>query len=76
MRTLNVRSFVIPVFAALTLASSLAAQDKPSALLSAPEVSQLISRAQPADLKPKPGIGGHLARGCGVPPHVGGRRCD
>jgi hypothetical protein len=49
MRTLIVRSFAIPVFATLTAVSSFGAQDRPSTLLSAPEVSQLITRAQPAD---------------------------
>jgi len=49
MRTSAVRFFVLPAFAALAVASSLVAQDKPSSRLSAPEVTQLISRAQPAD---------------------------
>jgi hypothetical protein len=58
MRTFFVRSLFIPALATLSVAASLAAQERPSAVLSAPEVSQLISRAQPAD---HARVGAHFA---------------
>ena len=49
MRTLYLRSLPLVVFAALTVTPNLTAQSKPAAPLTASEVSQLISRGDPAD---------------------------
>ena len=49
MRTLYIRSLPLVVLAALTVTPNLTAQSKPAAPLTAPEVSQLISRGDPAD---------------------------
>lgn len=49
MKTYLVRSVLLAVFAALTLASTLVAQNTPGAPLTEAEVRQLIIRAEPAD---------------------------
>lgn len=49
MRTVHFRSVAIAATAVLTLAGSVAAQKKPSALLNNLEVRQLVARAEPAD---------------------------
>ena len=49
MRTVHFRSVAIAATAMLTLAGSVAAQDKPTGLLNSLEVRQLVSRADPAD---------------------------
>ena len=49
MRTVHFRSLSIAAIAVLTFAGSVAAQDKPSALLNTLEVQQLVKRAEPGD---------------------------
>jgi hypothetical protein len=49
MRTFHVRSILSSVFVVLLFTGNPAAQDKSSALLTVPEVQQLVSRAQPGD---------------------------
>ena len=49
MNTSFVRSFVLAVLGAVVVAGSLAAQNPPSGALSAAQVTQLISRGEPAD---------------------------
>ena len=49
MRTVHVRSLSLAAAAVLTLASSVAAQEKPSGLLNTVEVQQLVKRAEPGD---------------------------
>jgi hypothetical protein len=49
MRTVHFRSLSLAAVAVLTLASSVAARDKPSGLLNNLEVRQLVARAGPGD---------------------------
>jgi hypothetical protein len=49
MRTVHFRSVAVAATAILTLAGSVAAQEKPTGLLNSLEVRQLVSRADPAD---------------------------
>jgi hypothetical protein len=49
MRTVHVRLLSLAAAAVLTLASSVAAQDKPSRLLNTFEVQQLVKRSEPGD---------------------------
>jgi hypothetical protein len=49
MRTVHFRSLSIVAIAILTFAGSVAAQEKPSALLNSLEVQQLVKRAEPGD---------------------------
>ena len=49
MRTVHPRSFAITAVALVTLAGSVVAQDRPSAVLNSLEVRQLVARAEPAD---------------------------
>ena len=49
MRTVHVRLLSLAAAAVLTLASSVAAQEKPSGLLNTLEVQQLVKRAEPGD---------------------------
>ena len=49
MRTVHFRSLALAAVAVLTLASSVAAQDKPSGLLNNLEVRQLVARGEPGD---------------------------
>jgi hypothetical protein len=49
MRTVHFRSLSIAAIAILTFAGSVAAQEKPSALLNSLEVQQLVKRAEPGD---------------------------
>jgi hypothetical protein len=49
MRTVHFRSVAIAATVILSLAGSVAAQDKPTGLLNSLEVRQLVSRADPAD---------------------------
>jgi hypothetical protein len=49
MRTVHFHSLSIAAIAILTFAGSVAAQEKPSALLNSLEVQQLVKRAEPGD---------------------------
>ena len=49
MKTVDFRSLSIAAVAVLTLAGSVAAQEKPSGLLNSLEVQQLVKRAEPGD---------------------------
>lgn len=49
MRSVHIRSVAIAATAILTLAGSVAAQEKPTGLLNSLEVRQLVARAEPAD---------------------------
>jgi hypothetical protein len=49
MRTIHFRSVASAAIAILTMAGSIAAQDKPAALLNILEVRQLVARAEPED---------------------------
>lgn len=49
MRTVHFRSFVLATAALLTVAGTLAAQERPNGLLNTLEVRQLVARAEPAD---------------------------
>ena len=49
MRTVHFRSLSIAAIAVLTFAVSVAAQERPSGLLNALEVQQLVKRAEPGD---------------------------
>src|SRR4029453_6255829 len=49
MRTVHFRSLPLAAVAVLTLAASVAAQDKSTALLNTLEVQQLVKRAEPGD---------------------------
>jgi hypothetical protein len=49
MRTVHFRSFAFAAAAFLSVAGTVAAQEKPSGLLNSLEVRQLVARAEPAD---------------------------
>jgi len=49
MRTVHFRSPLLAIVAVLTLAASIAAQDRPSGLLNNLEVQKLVARAEPGD---------------------------
>ena len=49
MRTVHLRPLAIAAAALVSLAGSIAAQDRPTALLNSLEVRQLVARAEPAD---------------------------
>jgi hypothetical protein len=49
MRTVHLRSLAIAAAALVSLAGSVGAQERPSALLNSLEVKQLVERAEPAD---------------------------
>jgi hypothetical protein len=49
MRSVHFRSFVIAVAGFLAAAATVAAQERPNALLNSLEVRQLVARAEPAD---------------------------
>jgi hypothetical protein len=49
MRTLSVRSTSVPILAVLVIAASSAAQEKSGAVLTVPEVQQLVNRGDPKD---------------------------
>jgi len=49
MRTVHFRSLSLAAIAVVTLASSVAAQEKPSGLLNSLEVQQFVKRAEPGD---------------------------
>ena len=49
MRTVHFRSLLLAAVAVLTLAGSVAAQDKPAGLLNNLEVRQLVARGEPGD---------------------------
>jgi hypothetical protein len=60
MRTVHFRSLSLAAVAVLTLAASVAAQGKPTAVLNTLEVQQLVQRSEPAEPADNARLGAHF----------------